>query len=226
MQPHDGRHRSRSTTRRSTIYVAARQPADDRRRARRRCTIPTAAGPVRARHARDGRSRPNGPASVTTERRPAQRDRHGDARRPTTCRRRTPTVQTALKDADLPAGATAKLGGVTVEPGGRVLAARPRAARGHPDRLHRHGRDVPLAAPAAAAARLGAVRGDRRDPAADHLGHPARRRLADRRADADRHRGDERDRARRPGQPVPASGHDGAAMRSCTAPRDVCGRSS
>ena len=86
---------------------------------------------------------------------------------------------------------------------GCVHPARPRSAGGDPHRLHRHGGDVQVVASAAAPAGLGAVRGDRRDPAADHHRRAPGRRLAHRRADADRHRGDQRDRARRPREPIP-----------------------
>ena len=55
-------------------------------------------------------------------------------------------------------------------------------------------------------------------------GHPARRRLARRRAHARRHRGDERDRARRPREPVPRPRHErarrAAARLVTTSPAD------
>ena len=107
----------------------------------------------------------------------------------------------------------------------RVLAAVPRAARRDPDRLHDHGRDVPQPAAAAAAAGLDPVRGDRCRAAAARLGHPARRAVDHRAADAGRHRGDERDRARRPGEPVPRARAWTCARRSSTGPPDACGRS-
>ena len=79
-------------------------------------------------------------------------------------------------DVDLPAGADGRARRRHRAAERRVLAAGARAARRDPDRLHRDGRDVQVAAPAAAAAGVGAVRGDRRDPAADRHRRAARRR--------------------------------------------------
>ena len=186
-----------TTARRSTSQTHGRRrrrshELEDVRRSRpRRALVPL----IDARDRRGGRrarerSRPiKGVRSATVTR---------HARRATTSARPSPSVAGASPTADLPAGATATLGGVDLAAGRRVLAARPRAARRDPDRLRRHGRDVQEPAAAAAAARVGAVRGDRRDPAAARLGHPARRAVAHRRAHAHRHRRDERDRARRP----------------------------
>ena len=161
-------------------------------------------GPHRARGGRDGRTE-RGPHLDHDRGRRAHVDRDGD---PVD---RRPRHRLRLGD-DRPRGRRpARVGRRDARrrrdaAAGCVLAARPRPARGHPDRLHRHGRHLQVAAPAAAAARLRAVRGDRRDPAADHHGRAARRRVAHRRADAHRHRGDERDRARRPREPVPREG--------------------
>ena len=188
-------------------------------------TIPSAAGPIPLDAGRDGRgdarARPRSPpqggqrtATVTVtpstdnltaaHRRRSRRRSPTSSCRPARCRPRRRRHAAA----------------------GRVHAARTRAARRDPDRLHRDGRDLQVAASAAAAADLGAVRGDRRDPAADHHGRPARRRVAHRRADADRHRRHERDRARRPGEPVPREGPDRARRHGRRWRRDACVRSS
>ena len=193
-----------------TIYLAVGRPAHDHRGARGPRRSPRVTGPVAPRHPRDRRaestarrrsppSRASARATVTATPNSddlgtaSGRGHHGARRRPT-CpparRRRSAASSADQSDAFTQLGLA-------------LLVA-------DPDRLHRDGRDLQVAAAAAAAARLGAVRGDRRDRAAGHHRHPARRRIADRCAHAHRHRGDERDRARRPGQPVPRRGHEGA----------------
>ena len=118
-------------------------------------------------------------------------------------------VTTALADVDLPTGADATLGGVVTQQQdafsqlGLALLAAILIVYIVMVATFKSLRQPLLLLD------LGAVRGDRRDPAADHHGRAARRRVAHRRADADRHRGDERDRARRPREPVPREGPDG-----------------
>ncbi len=206
-----------------TVYLAASQtPAtiDELRE----LTVPSATGPIPLSDVA-AVEESEGPTSITTE--GGQRTATVTATPSTdNLQAATAAVTTALEEADLPAVGRCDARRCRLAAGGRVLAARSGAPRRHPDRLHRHGGDLQVAAPAAAAARLGAVRRDRRDPAADHHGRAARRRLAHRRADADRHRGDQRDRPRRPREPVPHEGADRPRRDPGGRRRDVFARSS
>ena len=114
-------------------------------------------------------------------------------------------VQQRLKAVDLPAGVTAA-DRRRHHPAGRIIpAARPRTAGRHRHRLRDHGGDVQVAGAAADPPRLGAVRRHRSGcPAPRHTG-AAGAAVADRHADARGHRGDQRDCADRPDQPVPES---------------------
>ena len=213
----DRRHRADGLPRRIA------DAGDDRRAA---ASSPCRARPARSR-SRRGRDRrgERGPDLDHDRGRAAYRDRHGHAVH------RRPHDRLRLGEHRPGRSRPARLGGCRprrrrLAAAGCLHAARPRAARGDPDRLHRDGGDLQVAAPAAAAARLGAVRGDRRDPAADHHRRAARRRVAHRRADAHRHRRDERDRPRRPREPVPRPGVCRRTMRPSPADRDVCARSS
>ncbi len=190
-----------------TIYLASEDPP---------ATVGGALGARgadshRDRGARHPRHRRGGRRPVVRDDRagPAQRHRLGDAERRRPRHRERRGVERRRRGRPSRRRDRRDRRGLS-RPGRVVLAARARAARGDPDRLHRDGGHLPVAAAAAAAARLGAVRRDRRDRPAGHHGHPARRRLARRRAHARRHRGDERDRARRPREPVPRPRHERA----------------
>ena len=201
--------RGRQSSRRMQPSVRRRGQVDDRRRSRsdlsRRTAgdrrgapglqLPTAAGPVALDTIADV-DQVEGP-SRSPDRRRAQR--HGDRSRPPARqpRRLPPTAlhEAAGRTIDLPAGATCDLGGVSADQADAfgqlglallaailivymVMVATFRSLRA-----------------AADPAGLGAVRGDRRDRCCSHHRHPARRAVDDRRADAGRHRGDQRDRA-------------------------------
>ena len=135
----------------------------------------------------------------------------------------TRELQKRLDALDVP-GATFTIGGVSADQKDAFADLALADAGRDRDRLHDHGGDVPQPDPAADPAGLRAVRGDRRDRAAAGHRDAVGRAGADRRADAGRHRGDERDRAARPDQPVPGTGdgrrRGGGRGRSAAAAAD------
>ena len=117
------------------------------------------------------------------------------------------TVQTTVAGLDgLPAGVTAELGGAATDQQEAFTPARAGHAGGDRAGFLDHGRHLPQPDPAADPDGGDPVRRHRcHRRSADHR-HPARRPVDGRSADADRHRGDQRDRAHRPDQPVPGQG--------------------
>ena len=188
-----------------TVYLAVSDPPTTIE-ALQDLTIPSAAGPIPLAQIATV-EQTDGPTSITSQ--GGQRTSTVTAT-PSTDNLSTASaaVTTALADVDLPTGAGAELGGVVTQQTdaftqlGLALLAAILIVYIVMVATFKSLRQPLLAAD------LGAVRGHRRHPAADHHGRAARRRVAHRRADADRHRGHERDRARRPREPVPRQGPD------------------
>ena len=143
----------------------------------------------------------------------------------------TTELEDVVDALELPAGATVVVGGIASEMADAFsdlsLALAPR----HHDRLRRDGGDVPQPGAAAdpAGVRARSPRPVRWWLLAGHR-HAARRAGDDRPADARRHRGDERDRADRPDQPVPGQGTalqeaivEGGAQAAAADRDDRCG---